>query len=88
GAGAGPQRMAETAEEVRAARPGNVVRNPNRVTPAELERAYLTVMGRGTDVDLLDDDLPDTYAALGSAHRDPPPGRIIGTLPPEVAPDE
>jgi hypothetical protein len=60
------------------------VRRPLDVRPPELERAYLTVMGRGTEVDLGEDELDGS----DSGHREPPPGRIIGTLPPEVAPGD
>ncbi|MEM1151620.1 MAG: hypothetical protein AAGI03_13865, partial [Pseudomonadota bacterium] len=56
------------------------VRKPLDLRPAELERAYLTVLGRGTEVELDD----ETGSPVQPSQ--PPPGRIVGTLPPEVAP--
>lgn len=72
--------QAEVTATVPADRLG-AVRRPLDLRPAELERAYLTVLGRGTEVELSEEE-----AAWGGEHREPPPGRVIGTLPPEVAP--
>ncbi|MEO0815915.1 MAG: hypothetical protein AAFX86_01285 [Pseudomonadota bacterium] len=72
--------QAEVTATVPAHRLG-AVRRPLDLRPAELERAYLTVLGRGTEVELSEEE-----DAWSDQHREPPPGRVIGTLPPEVAP--
>ncbi|MEM9738904.1 MAG: hypothetical protein AAF829_03480 [Pseudomonadota bacterium] len=87
----GPAGSAKPQAEVTASVPAeklSAVRRPLDLRPAELERAYLTVIGRGTEVDLGDDELFDGDGRGATDHRDPPPGRVIGTLPPEVAPRE
>lgn len=61
---------------------GRPVRDCNALSPADLERAYLTVMGRGTEVALEGDEPIASYP--GDL---PPEGRIIGTLPEERWPD-
>lgn len=75
--GAGPARRTEVEATVPAERLG-AVRRPLDLRPAELERAFLTVLGRGTEVDLGEDD----DVAYDPDPGAPPPGRVIGTLPP------